>query len=168
MKIYQLKRTKKLPISLESAWDFFSNPNNLAKITPVRLRFKINSVLPEKMRAGMIIVYTLRPMLSIPTTWVTEITHVEEPFYFVDEQRVGPYKMWHHEHIFRPDGNGKIIMEDIVSYAMPFGFIGKIFHGLIIRKKIQEIFDYRSGILDKLFVPVLNPKPVSDLELIKN
>lgn len=168
MKIYQLKTKKILPVSIENAWEFFSNPENLSKITPSGLDFKINSVLPEKMRAGLIIIYTVKPLLNIPMTWVTEITHIEEPFYFVDEQRIGPYKMWHHEHIFRPDGNGNTVMEDVVSYVVPFGLVGRILHRLIIRKRVQEIFDYRSRVLDKLFIPSRYPEPVVDLEQLKN
>lgn len=151
MKIYQLKTTQKLPVSIDIAWDFFSNPKNLAKITPARLNFKTKSELPEKMRQGMIIVYTVRPVMNIPVTWVTEITHVNEPFYFVDEQRFGPYKMWHHEHIFREVDDG-IIMEDIVSYALPLGFLGRIANRIFVRKKVQEIFKYRSAILKDYFI----------------
>jgi ligand-binding SRPBCC domain-containing protein len=151
MKIYQLKTKQKIPVSLDYAWDFFSNPNNLAKITPAKLNFTIKSELPPKMRAGMIIIYNVRPLLNIPITWVTEITHVEEPFYFVDEQRIGPYKLWHHEHIFQRDDNGGTLMEDIVSYAIPLGFIGRIVHCLIIRKKIKEIFEFRTQTLKDLF-----------------
>ena len=151
MKIYQLKSAQKLPVSLETAWNFFSDPRNLAKITPAWLNFKILSDLPPKMHAGMIISYTVRPMLNVPATWVTEITQVNEPFYFVDEQRFGPYKMWHHEHIFRKAEDGGIIMEDIVSYVVPFGILGRIMHRLVINKKIKEIFNYRTGVLNKLF-----------------
>jgi ligand-binding SRPBCC domain-containing protein len=156
MKIYQLKTAQKLPVSLETAWDFFSNPQNLAKITPAWLNFQIMTDLPQKMRAGMIIFYTVKPLLNIPTTWVTEITHVNEPFYFVDEQRFGPYKMWHHEHIFKKDEDGLVIMEDIVSYVVPFGILGRIMHRLVISKKIREIFNYRTEVLNKLF-PVDKP-----------
>lgn len=151
MKIYQLKTKQKIPVSLDKAWDFFSNPNNLSKITPPGLNFTIKSELPEKMRAGMIIEYTVSPLLNIPVAWVTEITHVEAPFYFVDEQRIGPYKMWHHEHIFHRLDNGDTLMEDIVSYAIPFGFLGRLVHRLVIRKKIKEIFDFRSRALINFF-----------------
>ncbi len=150
MKIYQLKTTQKLPVSIDKAWNFFSNPKNLAKITPAWLNFRIKSELPDKMRQGMIIVYTVRPALNIPVTWVTEITHVNEPFYFVDEQRFGPYKFWHHEHFFREENDG-IIMEDIVSYALPYGFLGRIANRFFVKKKVQEIFDYRSTILKEIF-----------------
>jgi ligand-binding SRPBCC domain-containing protein len=151
MKIYQLKTSQKLPISIEKAWEFFSNPANLSKITPTWLNFQVTSALPDKMYAGLIITYFVRPMLNIPQTWVTEITHVQEPNYFVDEQRFGPYKMWHHEHIFKQTEDNSILMEDIVSYAVPFGIIGRIVNKLIISKKINEIFNYRREVLEKMF-----------------
>lgn len=151
MKLYQLKASQKLPISKETAWNFFSNPTNLSKITPSWLNFEVKSELPKKMYAGMIITYFVRPMLNIPQTWVTEITQVNEPNYFVDEQRFGPYKMWHHEHIFKEEKDGGVMMEDIVSYVVPFGFIGRIINSLVISKKINEIFNYRKEVLFKMF-----------------
>ncbi len=99
------------------------------------------------MYAGLIVTYLVRPLFNIPQTWVTEITHVNEGNYFVDEQRFGPYKMWHHEHIFKESDNGKILMEDIVSYAVPFGFIGGIVNSIVISKKINEIFNHRRKVL---------------------
>ncbi len=151
MKIYQLKTSQKLPISIDNAWDFFSNPANLSKITPEWLNFRVTSALAEKMYAGLIITYQVRPLLNIPQTWVTEITHVNEPNYFVDEQRFGPYKMWHHEHIFKHLPDGEVLMEDIVSYAIPFGFLGRIANKFIVSKKVKEIFNYRSEVLKKMF-----------------
>lgn len=151
MKIFQYKTSQKLNISKNNAWIFFSNPANLSKITPDWLSFQVTSTLPEKMYAGLIITYLVRPMLNIPQTWVTEITHISEPDYFVDEQRFGPYKMWHHEHIFKETEDGKILMEDIVSYAVPFGFAGRLVNRFIISKKINEIFDYRRKVLEEMF-----------------
>ena len=151
MKIYQLKTSQKLPISLEKAWNFFSSPANLSKITPSWLNFEVRTELPEKMYAGMIITYFVRPLLNIPQIWVTEITHVSKPNYFVDEQRFGPYKMWHHEHIFTELKDGGIEMHDIVSYVVPFGIIGRIMNKLIISKKINQIFNYRKTVLDNMF-----------------
>ena len=151
MKIYQHKTSQKLNISKNNAWDFFSNPSNLSKITPAWLNFEVKTNLPEKMYSGMIITYFVRPLLNIPQTWVTEITHVNEPNYFVDEQRFGPYKMWHHEHIFKSTESGGVMMEDIVSYAVPFGFLGRILNRLVIEKKISEIFNYRREDLIKMF-----------------
>lgn len=151
MKIFQHKTSQKLNISKNDAWDFFSNPANLSKITPNWLSFQVTSSLPEKMYAGLIITYLVRPLMNIPQTWVTEITHVNVPNYFVDEQRFGPYKMWHHEHKFKETEAGKILMEDIVTYAVPFGFIGSIINKLIISKKINEIFNYRRKVLETMF-----------------
>ena len=151
MKIFQHKTSQKLNISKNDAWDFFSNPANLSKITPNWLGFQVTSSLPEKMYAGLIITYLVRPLMNIPQTWVTEITHVNVPNYFVDEQRFGPYKMWHHEHKFKETEAGKILMEDIVTYAVPFGFIGSIINKLIISKKINEIFNYRRKVLETMF-----------------
>lgn len=151
MKLYQFKAKQVLPIKIDKAWEFFSNPNNLSKITPPWLNFEITSKLDNKMYAGMIITYLVRPLLNIPTTWVTEITHVREPYFFVDEQRFGPYKFWHHQHIFREVENG-VEIEDIVSYLVPFGFVGRVMNKLVIGKKIKEIFAFRSDVLNSLFV----------------
>lgn len=150
MKIYQFRAKQKLPISIEEAWQFFSNPNNLGKITPDWLNFEILSPLPDKMYAGMIIEYFVRPLLNIRTTWVTEITHINEPHFFVDEQRTGPYKMWHHQHHFK-EVNGILEMDDIVTYAIGFGFWGRLANKLLVSKKIKEIFEYRKTVLEKLF-----------------
>ena len=150
MKIYQLKTKQFLPISIDKAWEFFSNPNNLSKITPPWLNFEVTSQLENKVYAGMIITYKVRPLLNIPITWVTEITHVRQPNFFVDEQRFGPYKFWHHQHIFKKVDGG-IEMEDIISYAVPFGFVGIIINRLIISEKINEIFSFRKEKLTELF-----------------
>lgn len=150
MKIYQLKTKQFLPISIDKAWEFFSNPNNLSKITPPWLNFEVTSQLENKVYAGMIITYKVRPLLNIPITWVTEITHVREPNFFVDEQRFGPYKFWHHQHIFKKVEGG-IEMEDIISYAVSFGFVGTIINRLIISEKINEIFSFRKEKLTELF-----------------
>lgn len=151
MKLYQLKKSQKLFIPIETAWKFFSNPANLSKITPPWLNFEVKTELPEKMYAGIIITYLVRPLLNIPQTWVTEITHVNEPNYFVDEQRYGPYKLWHHQHIFKKTEDGGVIMEDIVSYVVPFGILGRIMNILVISKKINEIFNYRKIVLEEMF-----------------
>ena len=151
MKTYQFKAKQFLPITINEAWDFFSNPNNLPKITPPWLNFEVTTQLESRMYAGMIITYLVRPILNIPATWVTEITQVHVPNFFVDEQKFGPYKLWHHQHVFREAKNG-IEMEDIVNYAVPLGFIGRLANNLIIFKKIRSIFEYRTEIINKMFV----------------
>ncbi len=151
MLIYTLYREQKLNISLDEAWHFFSSPLNLVKITPPYMGFEIVSDFNnEKMFAGMIIQYIIRPILGIPLKWVTEITHVKEKEYFIDEQRFGPYKLWHHLHQFRMQA-GELIMIDKVNYALPFGLIGRFVNKLFIRNRVEKIFDYRSEILRKLF-----------------
>jgi ligand-binding SRPBCC domain-containing protein len=152
MNFYSIKSTQHLPISLEEAWDFFSSPNNLAKITPPDMGFIITSDKKdgEKMYAGQIITYILKPMLGIPVKWMTEITHVKEGDYFIDEQRFGPYKLWHHRHSFKKTATG-VEMHDEVNYVLPMGFLGTIAHKLFVRKRIEHIFDYRTKVLDDFF-----------------
>ena len=151
MAFYQLKTSQKIPASLDEVWDFISSPANLQKITPDGMGFEITSgALPEKMYPGMIISYRVKPLAGIPTTWVTEITHVREKEYFIDEQRMGPYRMWHHQHWVRPIEGG-VLMEDVVSYQPPFGFIGAIANAVIIRRKLNHIFSYRKKAMDDLF-----------------
>jgi len=153
MNFYSIKSTQHLPISLEEAWDFFSSPNNLAKITPSDMGFTITSDKKdgEEMYAGQIITYILKPMLGIPVKWMTEITHVKEGEYFIDEQRFGPYKLWHHRHSFKKTATG-VEMHDEVNYVLPFGILGTIAHKLFVRKRIEYIFKYRTEILKKMFV----------------
>ncbi len=149
--LYQLYRKQVLPISLEEAWEFFSSPFNLKKITPPDMGFEVKLISPEqKMYAGMIIAYKVRPLLGIPMNWVTEITHVREPYFFVDEQRFGPYSFWHHQHHFRKVREG-VEMEDLVSYKIPLGLLGKIANALFVRKRLEYIFDYRYKILEQIF-----------------
>ena len=150
MKTYQFRSKQFLPITINEAWEFFSNPNNLAKITPPWLNFEVTSKLDSKMYAGMIITYLVRPLLNIPTTWVTEITHVREPNYFVDEQRFGPYKLWHHQHHFKETDNG-IEMTDIVSYALPLDPLSRPINSLLVEKKVKGIFKFREKKLEELF-----------------
>lgn len=150
MKVNQLKAIQDLPISIDEAWEFFSNPNNLKVITPEWLNFKITSRLPEKMYPGMIISYKVHPVLGIPTTWVTEITQVNEPYYFVDEQRFGPYKMWHHQHHFKEKESG-VEMIDIVDYALPYDPFSRPINSLLVEKKVKEIFKFREKKLGLLF-----------------
>ena len=148
--MYSIKTTQKLPISLKKAWDFFSDPRNLSRITPPHMRFEILSELPERVYSGLIIIYTVRPLLGIPLKWVTEINHVKEGELFVDSQLSGPYHIWHHQHHFKENEEG-VEMTDIVHYELPLGFIGRMAHTLFIRKKVEQIFIYREKILKGLF-----------------
>ena len=150
MKIYQIKTKQKLPISSKEAWQFLSNPNNLAKITPKYMNFKILSGADRPIFAGQIIQYKVTPVLGITLKWVTEITHVKENEYFVDEQRFGPYSLWHHKHFIKKI-NGGIEMEDIVDYKIPFGILGQIAHPLFVKNKLKQIFKFREKKLIKLF-----------------
>jgi ligand-binding SRPBCC domain-containing protein len=151
MGFYQLHKTQKIPATIDQVWDFISSPANLKKITPEYMGFNITSkLLSEKMYPGMIISYKVSPVLGIKMTWVTEITQVKEKDYFVDEQRVGPYSMWHHEHKIEPIEGG-VLMTDIVSYQPPFGFLGSIANSILIKKQLKQIFDYRVEAVEKMF-----------------
>lgn len=150
MKLYQLKTKQNIPISIDKAWSFFSNPENLKKITPKEMNFTIISGANRSIYSGQIIQYKVTPMLGISTKWVTEITHVKEKEYFVDEQRFGPYALWHHKHFIK-EIEGGIEMEDIVDYKIPFGLLGQFAHWLFVKNKLNQIFKYREQILIKLF-----------------
>ena len=147
-----LETIQRLPISLEQAWDFFSCPGNLKDITPPHMTFKILSGFKEgeKMHAGMIISYLLKPLPGVPMKCVTEITHVNAPHFFVDEQRFGPYALWHHQHFFK-EIEGGVEMKDIVHYKTPLGPIGQIANLLYINREVRSIFDYRFKKLETLF-----------------
>jgi ligand-binding SRPBCC domain-containing protein len=149
--MYQLKRTQFVKTDLATCWDFFSSPNNLNKITPKEMGFDVLTEGVENMYEGLMIEYKVRPLLNIPLRWITEITHVKHQQYFVDEQRKGPYKIWHHEHHFK-EVQGGVEMTDIVSYELPFGILGKLAHSLLVKKKLDQIFAYRFKIVDELFV----------------
>ena len=143
MAIHSLKTVQKIPVSLNEAWNFFASPTNLDAITPGDMGFKIISKFDgEKMFAGQIIEYTVRPLFNLPIYWMTEITEVSEGKYFIDEQKKGPYNLWRHQHHFN-EIKGGVEMTDIVDYRNPFGFIGEIANSLIVRKKLKRIFEYR-------------------------
>lgn len=146
--IYTLEVKQILNISLAEAWDFFSSPGNLAKITPPHMGFIITSGTPAKMYPGQIISYKVAPFPGFKTNWVTEITHVSEGRFFVDEQRFGPYRMWHHEHRFEVQDNG-VLMTDRVSYKLPFGIFGRIAHALFVKEQLIQIFSYRIAVMEK-------------------
>lgn len=150
MKIYTLHKKQKLPISLEKAWEFLSSPKNLKTITPDYMSFNILSGAEKPMFAGQIIQYIVTPILGIKTKWVTEITHVKEGEYFVDEQRFGPYALWHHKHFIK-EIDGGVEMEDIIDYKVPMGILGQIVHPILVKPKLEEIFAYRQKKLIALF-----------------
>ncbi|HMS68050.1 MAG TPA: SRPBCC family protein [Saprospiraceae bacterium] len=150
MKVYKLEKTQLVKTNMEEAWHFFSSPANLKNITPPYMGFEITSDLGDgKMYPGQIISYKVRPLLGIAMTWVTEITHVVDQVYFVDEQRFGPYKMWHHQHHFTETKEG-VLMKDIVHYALPFDPFGRIAAGFVA-KQLEEIFEFRFKTVDKVF-----------------
>jgi ligand-binding SRPBCC domain-containing protein len=151
MKLNHIKRNQFLPITLNEAWDFFSSPKNLIKITPANMIFNIDHFSgDQKMYPGQIICYTIKVLPGYTTNWVTEITHVSEPFYFIDEQRFGPYALWNHQHFFKPVEHGTE-MTDEISYAIPYGVIGSLANKLFVARRINAIFDYRFQALEKIF-----------------
>lgn len=150
MQIHQFEVSQKLPISLNEAWEFFSSPKNLDLITPDDMSFQIISGADSKAYAGQLITYKIKPILNIPMTWVTEITQCVEGKYFIDEQRFGPYKFWHHQHHFQATNDG-VLMKDILHYALPFGFLGEMMGNLFIHQKVKGIFSYREKKLNKIF-----------------
>lgn len=146
-----LEFKQRLRISRDEAWDFFSSPKNLKEITPKHMGFEITSGNEEvSMYPGIVISYKINPFPNIPVQWITEITHVKEKEYFVDEQRFGPYKFWQHRHIFN-EIKGGIEMTDIICYMVSFGFLGNILDKLLIRKQVKQIFSYRREILKQKF-----------------
>jgi ligand-binding SRPBCC domain-containing protein len=148
---YQFKREQFLKTDIDTIWDFASSPANLKEITPDEMLFDITSEgLPEKMYPGMIITYVVSPLFNIKTNWVTEITQVKDKEFFIDEQRIGPYAMWHHQHFF-DQKDGGILMRDIITYQPPFGILGVIANSVIIKKQLNKIFQYRWDVLEKKF-----------------
>jgi ligand-binding SRPBCC domain-containing protein len=152
VKTYLLKTEQAMPISLDEAWDFFSSPLNLAKITPKEMNFVVTSDYngEAKMYPGMIITYKISPIFGIKMNWMTEITHVKDGEYFVDEQRFGPYALWHHQHHFK-EIKGGVLMIDILNYAIPYGIIGRLSNSLLVEKQIKKIFNYREKAIIDLF-----------------
>jgi len=148
---YTIKSEQEIPISLTEAWDFFSRPENLEQLTPSDIGFEILHNDSEVMHEGQIICYKIGILPFINVHWVTEITKVVENTRFVDDQRIGPYKLWHHTHEFEETENG-VLMKDKVHYALPFGIFGKIAHLVFVRKKLQQIFEYRKHAVNNLFV----------------
>ena len=151
MKVYRIKRTQVLHTTLENAWKFFSNPDNLVLITPTYMKFRIvHRSGDENIYDGQMIQYKVCIVPGLPVDWLSEITHVKEPYYFVDEQRNGPYKLWQHQHHLREIKQG-IELTDEVNYAIPFGIIGRLAKVLFVEKSLNAIFDYRFKALEELF-----------------
>jgi ligand-binding SRPBCC domain-containing protein len=148
--MHSLKQEQFLPISIEEAWEFFASPKNLNAVTPKDLSFEITSVLPDKMYEGLIITYRIKPMLNIKIDWCTEITHINNLQYFIDEQRKGPYKIWHHEHHFKQVENG-VIMTDLLYYDIGKSFFGWIAGKLFVNNKVRQIFNFRFQALNNYF-----------------
>ena len=149
--MYQLKTKQFVKTDMATCWDFFSDSKNLSKITPQSMGFIVRTELPDKMYEGLMIEYTVSPMLGIPMNWITEIKTVKNHSFFVDEQRKGPYRIWHHEHHFK-EVEGGVEMTDIVSYELPLGFLGRLMHPILVKNKLKEIFDYRRQKVDELFI----------------
>jgi ligand-binding SRPBCC domain-containing protein len=151
MSVHSLKSVQQIPATLEAAWNFFSLSHNLATITPPHLNFRVRSHHHgSRIYAGQIIEYTVSPLFGIPLYWMTEITHVQEQVLFVDEQRYGPYAMWHHQHHFR-EVEGGVEMTDIVHYKNPFWFIGDVANTLVVKKQLKKIFSSRYQKITELF-----------------
>jgi ligand-binding SRPBCC domain-containing protein len=151
MALHTLVRHQKLPVNIEKAWDFISTPGNLSRITPDYMGFIVTSELSDgKMYPGMIISYIVKPFMGIPLRWITEITHVHEPFYFVDEQRFGPYTFWHHKH-FLKEITGGVEMTDIIHYKVPLWFIGDLINSFLVRKQLSKIFEFRFKKAEEIF-----------------
>lgn len=151
MPIHTLHTKQIIRATAEQAWDFFSDPRNLAKITPPDMGFIVKSELPPRIHAGMMIEYRVSPLLGIPMTWLTEITQVREGVYFVDEQRVGPYAIWHHEHHFRDLGDGRIEMQDKVTYTLPLSPFSEVVHPFLVKPQLDKIFAFREKRVTELF-----------------
>ncbi|MEM9142714.1 MAG: SRPBCC family protein [Bacteroidota bacterium] len=165
MKLYQLHSRQILPITQEEAWNFLSNPANLQKITPSHMGFHILSGADRPMFPGQIIQYKVSPFPGYTTKWVTEITHVVQGQYFVDEQRFGPYALWHHKHFLKSVGQG-VEMEDIIDYKIPLGILGQWAHPLLVKKQLRTIFEYREKKLIELFGTVQDSPRILELKSI--
>jgi len=150
MKVYKKETVQYVDASIDDCWAFFSSPHNLQKITPETMGFNITDFDGKNMYAGQIIQYKVSPLAGLKLSWMTEITVVKDKEYFIDEQRFGPYALWHHKHFFEPTENG-VKMTDVVHYALPLGFIGRIVNTLVVKNKLKEIFEYRVQAVNKIF-----------------
>jgi len=150
MKIFSIERKQTFPIGLDEAWSFFLNPANLSLITPPDLDLKITSPLSDSMHEGQIITYTVRPLFGFRVTWVTEITHINKPRYFIDIQLAGPYKLWHHTHYFN-EVNGGVEIIDMVYYSLPLWPFDNLINIAFVENRLKGIFDFRASYLGNQF-----------------
>ena len=152
MAVHTLTAKQIITATREQAWAFFSDPHNLARITPPEMGFEIISPdLPPHIRPGLMIAYRVRPLFAVPMTWLSEITQVREGECFIDEQRIGPYAVWHHEHWFHQIGGGRIEIEDRVTYVLPFGWLGNLTHPIFVKPQLDRIFAFREQAVRKFF-----------------
>jgi len=148
--IHQLQRRQIIPANLDEVWDYFSHPGNLNEITPPDLNFEVLFGGEEAMYQGQLMAYKIQLLPLLKTSWLTEITQVRKPDYFVDLQRLGPYRFWHHQHHFRSLDNG-VEMRDLVTYQLPLGILGDIVQRLWVGPRLERIFDYRAKIINHIF-----------------
>lgn len=151
MAIFQISRRTDIAASLDQVWDFFARPENLDRLTPPDLSFRIVSADTGRMYSGQIIEYRIRIFPLLRVRWLTEIKHVAEGQYFVDEQRIGPYKFWYHEHRFESLPNGRVRMQDLVNYDVGLGWIGVLVNTLVLKRRLNYIFDYRQRVIAQVF-----------------
>jgi ligand-binding SRPBCC domain-containing protein len=150
--IYYLHREQLIPAPLERVWAYFATPRNLNEMTPPDMAFEFVHGGDEPMYAGQVIEYRVMIVPGLRVRWLTQITHVRPGELFIDEQRIGPYRLWIHEHRFRPVADG-VHMTDHVTYALPFGPLGDLVHALFVRRRLEEIFDFRRRKVIELFGP---------------
>jgi ligand-binding SRPBCC domain-containing protein len=151
MKIYSFKQTQQIQASLESVWNFFSTPDNLNHITPASMNFKTLLMTGGKaMYSGQLISYKLSPFPFLRVRWTTEIKNVVPLKSFVDDQLFGPFALWHHQHFFK-ENNGGCEMIDEVSYALPFGLLGRAVNYFLIENQVKKIFKHREEAVSKIF-----------------
>lgn len=148
--IYYLQREQVIPGSLKDVWEFFCDPFNLNTITPPDMNFEIVAGGDTKMYLGQMIEYRVEFIRGVRSLWLTEITHVRDGQFFVDEQRVGPYRFWHHEHLFE-NVEGGVRMTDRVTYVLPFGLLGDVVHAVWVKGRLHSIFDFRVKKITELF-----------------
>jgi len=151
MVVHVLRASQVVPAGLEACWAFFSDPANLRKLTPPALDLSLCAEPPPHIYPGLVIQYTVRPLFGVPVTWLTEITHVRPLEYFADEQRAGPYALWHHEHFFTALDGGRTEVRDLVHYALPFGRLGNLVHPFLVAPQLREIFAFREKAITECF-----------------